>query len=250
MVQTEVLYKQMTVYAVLFTFDELHSMALLNARFWQSSGFADEHWVAYVPPGFKSLAFMADEIVEYPENLCLYRSYSEVSETIRGGLYNLWRSRFWISVFYRLRLRNDWLRRALRLSATPRARHFFYGSGISSWAVRDAREKYRDERLRILLAQDFTVLVDGEVVLQSPDLTASYHQRFSRLAAAISEGMRLVVLSGGGGRMPFFGRETSQRRQLCTTQTQARCEPWRERFCLKARSCGILGLRAPNSESF
>lgn len=126
-------------------------MALMNATFFLERQRTAATFVAYTPPGFASLAFAADEVREYPKELCRYAKYQEVNEHLPNAILGSARLFAWREgakhrtrkALFRLRIRNRALAMVMRATAPPRARRYLYRSGIYAWALRDARARAR-----------------------------------------------------------------------------------------------------------
>ena len=70
----------MKTIALVFSYEELNVNVLLNSVLWNQKKSEEFRYVAYVPAGFRTLFFSADEIVEIPRELSDFKKYSEVSE--------------------------------------------------------------------------------------------------------------------------------------------------------------------------
>ena len=206
-----------------------------------------KYFVAYVPPGFRTLAFAADEVVEYPASLCAYSTYSEVNETvsgsgIRSGVIGVKFRSAWLWTLYKCRIRNSALMTALRLWATPRAIQFFYRSGISRWATQDAGARFADDDLRIMLVGDFTEVVGDDIRLTRPDLMDSFHRRFSRLATAISEGLTLSTSASRRDQLLIRTRNYTHKAPVHNTNESAATNVAR---CALEQGLSVVNVGSP-----
>lgn len=190
------------VIGVYFSFEELNSMALLNAVFYLSKQRNESlKFVAYVPPGFKCLAFEADLVIEYPEEVVntLYSNYAEVNDYIVREPIRDRFSKLILWLAKKLNIKGRSLEILLYVTATPRAREYFYRSGLFKWAKQDLRARHPASRHVDFVVHDYVELDVEHYTpkLTYPSLMQSFERRFHLLRAAILDGM--TMKRGGGG---------------------------------------------------
>lgn len=191
-----------------FSFEELNSMALCQ-------GFIHElrtldkatHWLCLVPPGFKSLAFASDSVVEYPDHLMKYGSYNEVANLtdakwskLRRFIYDLKRSIGSIGLAkwqHRVGSKKFWA----AIAASPRATKFYWTNlGLQKWILnleRNLSEKY--DEVEYWPINDLLLIGEGFPEYKRVSLERSFRERFRSLEKAIRNGL---VFSAGQDAVP------------------------------------------------
>jgi hypothetical protein len=189
--------RQLPVNVAYFGFDELNSMALFNAQIHLSKQAEPNcQWIAYVPPGFKKLAFAADCVYEYPVNLCP-PSYQVVSEFVPQGLrekISQFRQQVFLRVFRFLGLSGFWLMVLHPLIASSRSNKFFVKSGLLWFCVKQAFRNRSTNSATIV--SDWVSVVgstNGSARVFTCRLSESFQIRFAWHYEAISRGLRLSL---------------------------------------------------------
>ncbi|MDC0911761.1 hypothetical protein OAQ27_01445 [Aquiluna sp.] len=181
-----------------FSFEELNSMALLqgvihNSRKQDSRSF----WLCLVPPGFKSLAFAADFVMEYPENLLLYDSYNQVAEftdykwsKTRRLLYDLKRS-IGSTGLERWQRKDSSRKFWAAVSASPRATKYFWSNvALQRW-ISDLGHTLSTsyEEVELWPVNDLLFMGQDKLEYRKVSLGESFRERFGVLEMAIRDGL-------------------------------------------------------------
>jgi hypothetical protein len=187
--------------ALVFSYEELNINVLLNSVLWNQKKSEEFRYVAYVPTGFRTLFFSADEIVEIPREMNDFKKYSEVSEYFESAENFTDKVKKRIKVKLRdyvilsikvFDLKNRSLIYLLNRIPTPRAEKFLHKSGSLKWVKRDVRSRYGRSAL-VVVAQNNLCFEGVDIKFQGSSLGESFDFLFKEHHKAISAGLRIEL---------------------------------------------------------
>lgn len=189
----------MKTIVLIFSYEELNTNVLFNSVLHNARKDQEFKYVAYVPIGYKSLFFCADEIIEIPKKINSFTSYSEVSEygvTKEGEQIELKeRIKFKLRkvVFFFLNwvpIKDKKLIAILSTTKTPRQSKYLYDSHVMKWVKSDAKKRFQKNYV-VVPVQNHIELKNASVKFQSPSLTESFRYLFKEHEKAIKGGLRI-----------------------------------------------------------
>ena len=214
---------------LIFSYEELNVNVLLNSVLHNTRKDHKFKYVAYVPIGFKSLFFSADEIIEIPSEINSFRNYSEVAEygvAKEGEQVELMvKVNFKVrkSIFYcldKFPLKDGVLIKILSTMKTPRQSKYLYKSNVIKWIKQDAKKRFGKNYV-VVPAQNCIKIENACVKFQSSSLTENFKYLFKEHEKAIKSGLRLKTnLEFSSNKVFLRTRNYSQKQTVHNTSPE------------------------------
>lgn len=163
-----------------------------------------------VPPGFRSLGFAADLVIEYPSELMRYSAYEEVSELTDATWTKVRRfasdSRRSVGIKISPFLGNNKRARllALALASSPRSLKIYWlNLKLQFWVHKKVRDLSRvNRRVEFWPVNDWLCVSGEGLEYRSISLSESFQHRFEVLYDAISTGLTFAPASSQFSAIP------------------------------------------------